>query len=162
MLIRDGAVVDDNFGALADNAPDPGGAILVSLKRFRTDTDALLRRDAPLGVVLETADSPDELGEHVQKLALIVLSIPHFKDGRGFSWARHLRTRLGFNGEIRVTGHVLRDQIAFYSRVGVNAFELSQNLSLEDFNAALKEISAVYQPSVDNRETIHDLRAKRS
>jgi len=161
MLIKDGAVTDDQFAALADNAPDAGGAILVSLKRFRAESGALLRRDAPLGVVLETADSPEELGEHIKRLALIVLNIPHFKDGRGFSWARALRTRFGFDGEIRVRGHVLFDQIAFYKRVGVNAFELSQNLSLEDFNAALKEITAVYQPSVDGRKTIHDLRASR-
>jgi uncharacterized protein (DUF934 family) len=64
-------------------------------------------------------------------------------------------------GEIRVCGHVLRDQIAFYSRVGVNAFELSQNLSLDDFNAALAEIGNVYQPSVDGRKTIRDLRGER-
>jgi uncharacterized protein (DUF934 family) len=162
MLIKDGAVANDEFTALADDVPDPGGAIIVSLKRFRADTSALLGRDAPLGVVLETADSLGDLGEHIKELGLIVFNIPHFKDGRAFSWARALRTRHGFNGEIRVSGHVLFDQIAFYKRVGVNAFELSQNISLEDFNAALNEISAVYQSSVDGRKIINDLRAARS
>jgi len=161
MLIKDGVVSEDNFTRLADDVPLTDGAIIVSLKRFLAETDALLGRDKPLGVVLETSNSPEELGVNVQKLALVVLNIPHFKDGRGFTWARILRTRLGFSGEIRVTGHVLRDQFAFYKRVGVNAFELSQNLSLDDFNTALSEFTDVYQPSVDGRETIYDLRSGR-
>lgn len=161
MLIRDGVVAEDDFTRLADDMPLSPGAVIVSLKRFLAETDTLLGRNEPVGVVLETSDSPEELGANVQKLALIVLNIPHFKDGRGFTWARMLRTRLEFNGEIRVTGHVLRDQFAFYKRVGVNAFELSENLSLKDFNAALSEFTDVYQPSVDGRETIYDLRLGR-
>nr|TFG52073.1 MAG: DUF934 domain-containing protein [Hyphomicrobiales bacterium] len=161
MLIKDGAVAEDPFAELADDAADPGGAIIVSFQRFLKNAEALVARGAPVGVCLETADSPEALGANVHKLALIVLHIPHFKDGRAFSWARMLRTRLGFKGELRVSGHVLRDQIAFYGRVGVNAFALSQNLSLGDFNAALKEFTDVYQPSVDGRETINELRAER-
>ena len=57
-------------------------------------------------------------------------------------------------------GHILFDQIAFYTRVGVNAFELS-DLSLIDFNAALAEISNVYQPAFDGRKTIYQLRTQR-
>ena len=68
------------------------------------------------------------------------------------------RSRLGYRGEVRVSGHVLRDQIAFYTRVGVDAFDLSQNLSPDDVEAALTEITDVYQPSVDGRATIRDLR----
>ncbi len=162
MLIKDGVIAEDQFTRLSDDAPLSDGALIVSLKRLLAEADTLLSRDAPLGVVLETSESPEALGPHIQKLALVVLNIPHFKDGRGFSAARILRTRLGFNGEIRVTGHVLRDQFAFYKRVGVNAFELSKNLSLDEFNAALDEFTDVYQPSVDKRETIYDLRSGRS
>jgi uncharacterized protein (DUF934 family) len=158
MLIKDGVVAEDPFTELADDAPDPGGAIIVSFQRFLKNADALISRDAPLGVRLETSDTPEVLGANLQRLALIVFNIPHFKDGRGFSWARLLRSRLGFKGEIRVSGHVLRDQIAFYRRVGVNAFALPRNLSLDDFNAALEEFTEVYQPSVDGRKTIYALR----
>ena len=159
MLVKDGAIADDPFVRLADDAPIAKGPLLVSLKRFLAERESLLARGEPLGVVLETADSPEALGADVRHLSLIVLQIPVFRDGRAFSWARLLRTRLNFAGEIRVSGHVLPDQIAFYTRVGVNAFELSQNLSLDDFNAALAEISNVYQPAVDGRATIRDLRA---
>jgi uncharacterized protein (DUF934 family) len=159
MLIRDGSVAKDDFTKLADAAPLGRGAVIVSLKRFLAEREALLERDDPLGLLLETSDSPEELGSDVEKLALVVLDIPHFKDGRGFTLARILRARLGFKGEIRVAGHVLHNQITFYKRVGVNAFELAENLSLEDYNAALGEITNVYQPSVDGRKTIYNMRS---
>jgi uncharacterized protein (DUF934 family) len=161
MLVKDGAVADDPFARIADDAALPEGPVVVTLKRFLAERDALLARAAPLGVVLETSESPEALGSDVHRLAVVVFRVHHFRDGRAFSWARLLRTRLGYKGEIRVSGHVLRDQLAFYSRVGVNAFELSQNLSLDDFNAALAEIGNVYQPSVDGRKTIRDLRGER-
>jgi len=160
MLIRAGVIADDEFTRFGDEealAPEPA---LVSLKRFLAERDTLLARNEPLGVLLETADTPEALGDSVARLSLIAFTIAHFKDGRAFSWARLLRTRLNFKGEIRVTGHILPDQLAFYARVGVNAFELPQTISLDDFNAALAEISDVYQPSVDGRETIPEMRER--
>lgn len=160
MLVKAGRIVEDPFVTLTDDDALPkNGAVIVSLKRFQAETDTLLGRDAHLGVRLESDQSPEALGEHVHKLAVVVLTMPIFKDGRAFSWARVLRTRLVYQGEIRVTGHFLRDQLAFLVRVGVDAFDISQNLSMDDIEAALHEISDVYQPSVDGRPTIGDLRA---
>jgi uncharacterized protein (DUF934 family) len=161
MLVKHGRITDDSFTAPADGEALPESAAIVSLKRFLAERDGLLARGLPFGVRLETDESPETLGADVHKLAVIVLHIAHFKDGRAFSWARLLRTRLGYTGEIRVTGHVLLDQIAFYTRVGVDAFEITRNLSFESIEAAMKEISQVYQPSVDGRPTIRDLRAAR-
>ncbi|MEY4880570.1 MAG: hypothetical protein RJB62_2039 [Pseudomonadota bacterium] len=158
MLVKSGAISDDPYIRLKDDEALPAQAVIVSLKRFLGDKDLLLAHDLPLGVLLESSESPEALEESLHQLALVVLNVPYFRDGRAFSWARMLRTRLKFKGEIRVTGHVLRDQIAFFVRVGVDAFELQQNLSLDDFNAALNEITNVYQPSVDKRATILDLR----
>ena len=42
-------------------------------------------------------------------LLLIALEFPKFRDGRAFSWARMLRTRLGYTGEIRAVGDFLYD-----------------------------------------------------
>ncbi len=96
----------------------------------------------------------------MHKLAAVVLLVGYFKDGRAFSWARLIRTRLAYKGEIRISGHFLKDQIAFFSRVGADAFDLSENISPEDVDLALKEISNVYQPSVDGRRTIPELRGR--
>lgn len=158
-LVKDGHYIDDPFVSVADDAELPvSKPAIVSLTRFTAEKDALLARTELLGVRLEAAESPESLGDDVHKLGVVVLVIPYFRDGRANSWARILRTRMGFKGEIRVTGHYLRDQIAFLSRVGVNAFELSQNLSPADVEAAKTEITNVYQPSVDGRKTIFQLR----
>ena len=159
MLVKGGRIVDDPFQPVEDGGVLPDGPVIVSLKRFQAERDALLARGQPLGVRLETAETPEILAADLHRLAAIVLHIPTFRDGRAFSWARLLRTRLGFRGEVRVSGHVLRDQLAFYMRVGADAFELNQNISQGEIQAALTEISNVYQPSVDGKRTIRELRA---
>jgi len=163
MLVRGGHVRDTAFADVADSgALPPKGAVIVSLPRFLKDRAALLAREDALGVRLETTESPEALGSDVHNFALIVLHVPYFKDGRAFSWARLLRTRLGYKGEIRVTGHVLRDQIAFFARVGVDSFELAETLSPAEIETARAAISHVYQPSVDGQVTIRELRAMRA
>ena len=90
---------------------------------------------------------------------LVVLEFPKFRDGRAFSWARMLRTRLDFTGEIRAVGDFLFDQISYLHRTGFDAFEVRDGFTLETFSRALREMSNVYQPSADGRKTIRDLRA---
>src|SRR5438128_2053249 len=118
-LIKAGAVIADPFVAIKDDAPLPaeGGAI-VSLMRFRKDRDALLARNAPIGVRLNADESPEELGDDVHRFSVVVILFPKFRDGRGFSWARMLRTRLNFKGEVRAGGDFLYDQIAYLVRTG--------------------------------------------
>jgi len=152
---------DGVFVTLADADPLPAeGPVIVSLKRFQNERDLLLARGDRLGLRLDASESPELVGDDIHKLALIVLHVPYFRDGRAFSWARLLRTRLGYKGELRVSGHVLRDQITFYARVGVDSFDLPRPVTEADIAAVRAEMSNVYQPSVDGRETIWDLRAK--
>ena len=157
-LIKNGAVIADPFTTLADDAPLPseGGAI-VSLTRFRKDRDALLARNAPIGVRLNSDESPEELGDDVHRLSVVVIVFPKFRDGRGFSWARMLRTRLNFSGEVRAGGDFLYDQIAYLARTGFDAFDSA--FTLADITRALSEMSSVYQPSADGKKTIRDLRS---
>ncbi len=162
MLVKAGRLAEDNFIPVADGVALPDGPVIVSLKRFLAERDHILARGGSLGVRLETGESPQELQPYLGKLAVVVLHIPGFRDGRAFSAARLLRTRLGYRGEIRVTGHFLLDQIAFYTRVGVDAFDVAPNISVADIETALHEISGVYQPSVDGRATIQDLRTRQT
>ncbi|HEY4274509.1 MAG TPA: DUF934 domain-containing protein [Rhizomicrobium sp.] len=149
----------DSFATVADDAalPEEGGAI-VSLARFRKDRDTLLARNAPIGVRLKAEESPEQLGEDVHRLSVVALEFPKFRDGRAFSWARQLRTRLRFSGEVRAVGDFLYDQIAYQQRVGFNAWDVAEGFSESEFRRALGEITNVYQPSADGRKTIRDLR----
>lgn len=158
-LIKDGEFVQDAFVTVADDAALPDGAAIVSLARFQKEREALLIRNAPLGVQLKSSENPELLGEDVQRFSVIVLEFPVFRDGRAFSWARMLRERLKFTGEIRGTGHFLYDQINYMKRVGFDAWNVADGFSLEQFQRALTEITNVYQPSADGKKTIRELRA---
>ena len=139
----------------------PEGPVLVSLARFRKERETLLERNSPVGVKLQASENPELLGDDVNRLSLVALEFPKFRDGRAFSWARMLRTRLGFAGEIRAVGDFLYDQVNYQHRVGFDAWEVSDTFTLEMFNRALGEMTNVYQPSTDGKKTIRELRASR-
>lgn len=160
-LIRNGNVIENAYTPVADDAPLPQGPIVVSLKRLRAEGEALFQRNAPVGVKLSSDQSPEALGSELERLSLVVLEFPKFRDGRPFSWARMLRTRLRFTGEIRATGDFLYDQLAHMVRVGFDAFELPPTIAPDQFKRALSEIPYAYQPSADGRKTIWELRAGR-
>ena len=161
-LIMVDGVKPDGFAALSDEAPLPeAGGALVSLERFLRDRDALIARNAPIGVRLRSDQSPELLGADLHRLSLVALEFPKFRDGRAFSWARMLRTRLGFTGEIRAVGDFLYDQINYQHRVGFDAWQVPDSFTLVQFQRALTEMTNVYQPSSDGRKTIRDLRAIR-
>ena len=158
-LIKNGALVEDTFVTVTDDTPMPANGTIVSLARFEREKGALLKRNAPLGVRLQSSESPESLGVDVHRLSVVAVEFPRFRDGRGFSWARLLRTRLAYTGEIRAVGPYLYDQIAFMRRVGIDAFEVREGFTLDDYRRAIGEMTNVYQPSSDNRRTIRELRA---
>ncbi|HMH64651.1 MAG TPA: DUF934 domain-containing protein [Rhizomicrobium sp.] len=160
-LIKSGAYAADTYNAIADDAALPDGAVLVSLARFQKDREALLARNTPIGVKLQSSENPEILGDDVNHFSLIALEFPKFRDGRAFSWARMLRTRLGFTGEIRAVGDFLYDQVNYQHRVGFDAWEVPDHFTIEMFNRALSEMTNVYQPSTDGKKTIRELRAAR-
>jgi uncharacterized protein (DUF934 family) len=158
-LIKDGAFAEDIYARAADDASLPEGAVIVSLARFQKERDAILARNTPIGIRLQASESPEILGPDVNHFSVIVLEFPKFRDGRAFSWARLLRTRLGFTGEIRAVGDFLYDQVNYQRRVGFDAWEVPDHFTIEMFNRALAEMTNVYQPSTDGKKTIRQLRA---
>ena len=161
-LIKGEAFVENVFTPLADDQEAPlGRPIIVSLKRWQAEREQLFGRNVALGVRLTSDQAPDLLGDDVHRLAVIALEFPKFRDGRGYSWARLLRQRLGYKGEIRAVGDVLRDQWLFMTRCGIDAFEVKPGTRLEDFRAALAEQTVFYQPSSDRVTNVLSLRHNR-
>ncbi len=160
--VENGRAVEatDTFTTVADDAalPADGGAI-VSLARFIKDRDALLARNAPIGVRLKSDETPEGLGPDLARLSVVAIEFPSFADGRGFSWARMLRTRLGFTGEVRAVGPYIYDQLAYLVRTGFDAFAPTLKLGADDVNRALAEMTYVYQPSADGKKTVRELRS---
>ncbi len=111
-------------------------------------------------VMLANTDVLDPLKNHMGRLKLIALQFPKYTDGRAYSQARLLRSRLGYRGELRATGDVLRDQLPFLLRCGFDSFESNQ----AGFGPALARartlFSVVYQSSSDDRAPAALLRLK--
>lgn len=145
-LIRERALVaDDPWLHIADEDPVPAdGDITVSWQRWQEEKDQLGTRNGRLGVRLD-GDFPVEELDTLLELPLIVVHFPAFKDGRCYSHARLLRARHDYDGEIRATGDVLRDQVAYMERCGINAFEIREDRAAEDALRAFDEFSVDYQ-----------------
>ena len=90
----------------------------------------------------------------LDRLALIALVFPNFRDGRAYSQARLLRERYGYRGELRATGQVLRDQFVFMLRAGFDAFEVKKPGDAEAFAAALARYSVFYQVPAEGRASV--------
>ncbi len=107
---------------------------------------------------LKNDDQAVALGDDVHRLSLIEVEFPKFTDGRAFSQARILRDKLGYKGELRAIGTILRDQYLYMTRCGIDAVELPEGKPIDGYLAALKEFSAWYQPASDGRVTVLELR----
>jgi uncharacterized protein (DUF934 family) len=132
--------------------PD-GGAVLVPAARFLADAKEFAGRDAPTGVIWPNNRRVSELAPHLDRLALVGLVFPSFRDGRAYSQARQLREHYGFRGELRATGQVLRDQFLLLLRAGFDAFEVTKDADAAAFPDALRRFSVFYQPTGDGRPT---------
>ena len=78
----------------------------------------------------------------------ISLHFPKFSDGRAYSQAQHLRTRLKFEGELLATGDVLIDQLPHMQRLGFSHAVLRNDQSLDAAKRALARFNAFYQGDV--------------
>jgi uncharacterized protein (DUF934 family) len=161
-LIKDGKPIDDPWVAVDDDANLPTqGPVIVSLQRWLADQDGLLARGEPLGIHLKSDQPPEAIAGDLDRFAVIALEFPKFTDGRAYSYARLLRQRYGYEGELRAVGNVLRDQLLFMHRGGFDAFEVADDEAADAWLAALSEISVWYQPAADHRTPVSALRRRR-
>lgn len=157
MIIKNKSIVADDWTVLrleADQAPDSvtiaPGKIIVPLKVWQAQRDSLQQRPA-IGVWLASDERPEELKEDIEKFAVIAVDFPKFSDGRGYSIAFNLRARLGYTGELRAIGDVLRDQLFYMQRVGFDAFAPRPDRSIEEALKGLSDFSEVYQTAIDQK-----------
>jgi uncharacterized protein (DUF934 family) len=151
-LVKNGRIATDLFLHVADGAELPdNGAVLVTAARFLEDPEALLKRAGKLGVIWPNSRDVDDLVPYLDRLAVIALVFPSFRDGRAYTQARLLRERHGYDGELRATGQVLRDQFVFMLRAGFDAFEVKKQADAEAFGESARRYSVFYQPTGDGR-----------
>ncbi len=160
-LIRDGKLVQDQFvGWAGAGAVPAAGSVIVSLDQWLAHQDILSARPDPVGVWLRSDQHPEAIAGDLEHLAVIALEFPVFRDGRAYTYARLLRERWGFDGELRAVGDVLLEQLHFMQRVGFNAFELAGAHPLQDWQTACREFSTWYQATGDGRLPARVLRRR--
>jgi uncharacterized protein (DUF934 family) len=154
-IIKARAVVADDWSVLrldegqaADSAEVPAGKVIVPLAVWQAQRAALEGR-AGIGVWLAPDERPEALKGDLDKFGVVAIDFPKFTDGRGYSLAFNLRKRLGYTGELRAIGDVLRDQLFSMHRVGFDAFATRQDRNIHDALKGLTVFSEVYQASVD-------------
>lgn len=128
-----------------DGLPPAGTALLLPWASWLGDSAILHAkgyRVAPWLPPEADMEAVALLWERVADLPLVGIHFPQFTDGRGYTLARELR-RLGFRGELRALGQVLRDQLFFLEQCGFDAFALDPG---EDPRAALAGFAAYSTP----------------
>ncbi|RTL53577.1 MAG: DUF934 domain-containing protein [Bradyrhizobiaceae bacterium] len=153
-LVKGNRIVSDDFVTLGDEDAIPaGGHVLVPAARFLADADAILAREGKVGVIWPNNRDIEELAPYLPRLAVVALVFPTFRDGRAYSQSRILRERYAYQGEVRATGQVLRDQFVFMLRAGFDAFAVKKEADAEAFANVAKRYSVFYQPAADGRPT---------
>jgi uncharacterized protein (DUF934 family) len=154
-IIKGRAVVADDWSVLrleegqtADHVEVPGGKVIVPLAVWLAQREALLER-AAVGVWLAPDERADAVKADLDKFGVVAIDFPKFTDGRGYSIAFNFRKRLGYQGELRAIGDVLRDQLFSMHRVGFDAFATRQDRSIHDALKGLTVFTETYQASAD-------------
>lgn len=142
-LVRNLRIVSDEWTLVDSGAvPDP-----LPERTILPLEDWLEKRHGD-GVWVEGDAEAEAVGPHAADLALIAVHFPAFADGRGLSLGSVLRTRYGFDGELRAYGDILPDLAQYLHRSGFDAFVLADRRSAEVAIASVGSITDHYQASV--------------
>ncbi|UKJ72592.1 DUF934 domain-containing protein [Azospirillum brasilense] len=160
-LIKDGRIVDDEWVAVADGEPVPADRpAIVTFERWQAERASFDGRNAALGVRVKSGTLAPAIAPDLDRFALVAIEFPKFRDGRGFSTARELRERFGYQGEVRAVGHVIPDQYRFLLRTGFTSAEAPEDTNPESWAHALTEITVAFQPSLDDPQPLSLLRRR--
>jgi uncharacterized protein (DUF934 family) len=154
-IIKDGTWAEDGWVLLRDELCSDllehhaGEDIIVPLEEWMQQQAPLKRHAGRVGVWLASHELPEQLGSDIPQSPLIAVDFPAFKDGRSFTNARELRERFGYEGELRAIGDVLRDQMFYMMRCGINAFDLRDDQEPQACLDALHDFRDSYQAGID-------------
>ena len=160
-IIKDKKIVEDDWQVireLEDSSPLPQGKLIIPFTYWQANRETILKNNNQYAVWIDGTTKTETLQDDLQHFSIIALDFPAFKDGRSYSHARLLRQRYGYRGELRAIGDVLRDQIFFMARCGINSFQVHADKDIEDALNAFNEFSVYYQTAADDAVPVYKLR----
>lgn len=146
-LIKNGEIVENPYTWLQDNESAASENAIVPVSKWLAEKDTIGK---VAGVWIEAGEGVEPLeGVDLSQFDVIGIHFPAFVDGRGFSYARLLKERHGYQGEIRALGSFIPDQLGYLLRVGFNSFQFNEEVDLEKALALHKPFSVAYQGDVN-------------
>ncbi|MFS2111707.1 DUF934 domain-containing protein [Sphingomonas sp. Sphisp140] len=130
---------------------------MTNLLRYRDDEaheepavtlDSFLGQSNATAVRIESGEDARVLLPYLDRIALVEVSFPKFRDGRGYSTGRILR-EAGYTGELRAQGDVLVDQIPLMRRCGFDSFAPEAPVDEAVLAASLARYEFHYQAAAD-------------
>ncbi len=125
-----------------------GGVILPLAVWKALDPEVREAERDRIGVLIAPGEDIAEIVDGLSSIPLVALAFPAFNDGRSFSKAALLRSRHGYESEIRACGEVLIDLIPHMLRTGFDAMEVADKTALARLAAGrVGGIALHYQPA---------------
>ena len=137
-------------GSASDLTRAGGGSdsLIVPWAEYKANTEKWRAYPGRLGVRLAPADPAEDLATELPRFALVACEFPGPGEGRGYTQARLLRSRLQFQGELRAVGAAVKQDLLFImSRCGFDSFELAPGQNTDEALQALDRYSVAYQPA---------------
>ena len=145
-LIKNGEIIENPYIWLQDIEEAITSNSIVAVQKWLAEKDTI---GEVAGIWLEAGDGVECLKDvDLNQFDVIGINFPAFVDGRGFSYARLLKERLGYQGEIRALGNFIPDQLGYLLRVGFNSFQFNEEVDLEKALALHSPFSVAYQGDV--------------
>lgn len=148
-LIKDGAIVDNQYVLAQNDDTIPDNNTIVAVDKWLENPSAVA------GIWLNSDQNPSLLKDvDLDQFDVIGINFPAFVDGRGFTYARLLRERFNFKGELRALGHFIPDQLGYLLRVGFNSFDFAEDVNLESALKLHKPFNVKYQGDANDPRPI--------
>jgi len=142
--------LDKEFSGSVDEILANQNPVLVPKQFWLANAEQFLENES-IGVWLDSDEGPEELEPYLSKLNLIAINFPKFADGRGYSYARILRDRFDYSGELRAMGDILHDQMFYLKRCGFDAFAVREDKDANIVIEGLNDFSECYQASTNQK-----------
>lgn len=137
-LLKGGRIVRDDWTLRMEGPAGPGR--ISPLAAWRQAPEGA-------GVWVEGDAEVAKIGAEIRAAPVVAVRFAAFADGRGLSFASLLRSRCGFQGELRAFGELVPDLTPYMLRCGFDAFLLASERDAETALACMARMSGHYQAS---------------
>ncbi len=152
------SIVEDNFLFIEKDfdgdISELSGEVMVPSGYWSKHSEALKSSELKVAVWLDSDETADTIKDFLNDVEFVAINFPKFADGRGYSIARLLRERFGYEGEIRAIGDVLLDQLHYMKRCGISSFEVREDKDIEKSVNMLRTFTESYQVAFDQMQPL--------